>query len=415
VAKKNHNVFPQRAKYGPQLLRRSVGPTPDYVGVLADATSSSPLDLVALVRKAARPLGARQVTLYLADFDRVSLQPVRSRRGSAGPEVRCPDMVSSAAGRSFRTGEPVVEGLEGTIRVWVPVVDRSDRLGVLALRFADPDDLRLAECVSLGLFAGLLVASFARVTDMVHVFRRRQDMALAAGIQWDLLPPLIIRCKEAMACGLLQPAYEMAGDAFDYAVNDPHLDVAIFDGMGHGLHASVLTTLAVGAYRHARRAGADLDQVYLAVDEAVRAEFGDREFVTGILSRLHLSTGVLSWAKAGHPSPLLMRRGCVVGELDCATSLPFGIGTGHCEQVTTEALERGDAVLFFTDGVTEGRLADGVALGTDGLARMWENCAVLALPPEETLRTLSKGVVDYYAGKLCDDATLLLLDWRGAA
>ena len=58
-----------------------------------------------------------------------------------------------------------------------------------------------------------------------------------------------------MVTGLLEPAYEVAGDAFDYALNDDRLHVAVFDGMGHGIASTLLSTLAVGAYRHARRNG----------------------------------------------------------------------------------------------------------------------------------------------------------------
>ena len=55
--------------------------------------------------------------------------------------------------------------------------------------------------------------------------------------------------------GALEPAYAIAGDSFDYAVESDHLHVAITDGMGHGLRAALLASLAVSALRHARRRG----------------------------------------------------------------------------------------------------------------------------------------------------------------
>ena len=63
--------------------------------------------------------------------------------------------------------------------------------------------------------------------------------------------------------GLLEPAYEVGGDCFDYALNgDVMLDVAVFDAMGHGLPSSIISGLAVGAYRHARRTGVPLDRLF---------------------------------------------------------------------------------------------------------------------------------------------------------
>jgi Stage II sporulation protein E (SpoIIE) len=386
--------------------------TPGYSSALADLTSSSPSDLVVLVAEAARPLGATEVSIYLADFERLVLQPVLLPSQGQYSVVPSEDVASSPAGQAFCTGGPVVQPTDGGARVWVPLVDRSDRIGVLELMVSPFDEACLAECVSLGLFAGLLIGSFSRVSDLVHVLRRRRPMALAASMQCDLLPPAIVRCGQALACGLLQPAYEMAGDAFDYALGPSYLDAAIFDGMGHGLHSAMLTTLAVGAYRHSRRAVAPLERAYAAVDETVRAEFGDDEFVTGVLARLYLNSGHLEWAKAGHPAPLLMRRGRVRGELGCAISLPFGLA-GRCEQVAGEDLKPGDSVLFYTDGVTEARGRDDEPFGVDRLARAWQERSGPGLAPEESLRSLGKMMVDYSGGQMRDDATFLLLHWRG--
>ena len=56
----------------------------------------------------------------------------------------------------------------------------------------------------------------------------------------------------------LEPAYDVGGDCFDHAVNGPTIDVAIMDAMGHGLTSSIISSLAVGSYRHDRREGQSL-------------------------------------------------------------------------------------------------------------------------------------------------------------
>ena len=72
-------------------------------------------------------------------------------------------------------------------------------------------------CRRLADLAGLLVSGAAPYTDLMHVRRRGRGMTLAASMQWDLLPPLTLRSSRAVVTGLLEPAYEVAGDAFDYA------------------------------------------------------------------------------------------------------------------------------------------------------------------------------------------------------
>jgi serine phosphatase RsbU (regulator of sigma subunit) len=242
--------------------------------------------------------------------------------------------------------------------------------------------------------------------------RRRRPMTLAAGMQWDLLPPLTVRCAQALACGRLEPAYEIAGDAFDYAINGPHLDAGIFDGMGHGVEATMMTTLAVGAYRHARRGGDAPPAAQTAVDRALTAHYEGEAFVTGVLSRLELDTGVLWWVNAGHPAPLLLRDRRVIRELRSPPSLPLGLG-GASGQPATEPLEPGDSVLFFTDGMVEGRSHSGEEFGIDRLASIWEQQSASGQPPEEVLRRLVEAVIEYNAGKLRDDATLVQLYWYG--
>ena len=137
---------------------------------------------------------------------------------------------------------------------------------MLAVTVPDAGAQVLAQVASLGVFAGLVVASAARVSDVPYVRRRGRAMSLPAGMQWDLLPPLSARTAGALIAGVLEPAYDIAGDAFDYAVNGADLHFAIIDGLGHGLGSTLLTGLAVGAYRHARRNGAPVADMVSAYD-----------------------------------------------------------------------------------------------------------------------------------------------------
>ena len=60
-------------------------------------------------------------------------------------------------------------------------------------------------------------------------------MDLAAEMQWSLLPPLSFAAAGMTIAGLLEPAYEVGGDCFDYAFNAGLLDFAVLDSVGHGL------------------------------------------------------------------------------------------------------------------------------------------------------------------------------------
>ena len=175
----------------------------------------------------------------------------------------------------------------------------------------------------------------------------------------------------------------------------------------------MLTGLAVGAYRHARRDGAPITCMHAAIDEALAGHYDDVSFATGIIARLATGSGRLEWSCAGHPRPLLLRGRKIVAELSCDPVLPFGLGDRAPEPRVAE-LEPGDAVLLYTDGVTEARTADGELFGLDRLADLLEREAASGRTAEELLRRLVRAVLEHQGGGgLRDDATLLLVQWTG--
>jgi len=343
--------------------------------------------------------------VYLADFARQVLRPLAAEASEEQVE-------GTLAGRAFTIGEPAVSDREGYARVWVPVLEQTARVGVLAVSLPDAGDDSLRQAELLGVFAGLALAGMSRVTDAPRVRRQDRSMSLPASMQWDLLPPWGIKMPGALVAGILEPAYDIAGDAYDYAAADGVLHFAIMDGMGHGIGSTLLADLAVGAYRHARRSGIPAQAVHTAIDEAVTSGYDDLSFTTGLIGTLTAGTGRLEWTCAGHPPPLLLRGTNVVAELECDPTVPFGLGTGVPAVCGTD-LEPDDAVLLYTDGVTEAHAPGGEPFGLDRLADLLERESASAHHPEELLRRLVRAVLEHQHGQLRDDATMLLLRWTG--
>jgi phosphoserine phosphatase RsbU/P len=378
-----------------------------YPGALRALCQDAAVGLDQVLAAAGEHVPARDPVLYLADYARQVLLPL------AG-DVAAEDMAGTLAGRAFTTGQPVTSQGDGGVRVWVPVLAQTNRTGVLAVTVPDADPDILEQARLLGIFAGLVVAAADRVSDVPHVRRRHRDMSLPAVMQWDLLPPPSARTAGALIAGILEPAYDIAGDVFDYALDEAGLQFAIIDAMGHGIGSTLLAGLAVGAYRHARRRGALLPGIHLAIDQALAGHHDDLSFATGIVGTLTSSTGRLEWSCAGHPPPLLLRDRKVVAELAGEPALPFGLG-GGTPVLGTHDLEPGDAVLLYTDGVTEARTPGGELFGLDRLTDLLEREAASEQPPEELVRRLAQAVLDYQADRLRDDATLLLVKWAGTS
>jgi serine phosphatase RsbU (regulator of sigma subunit) len=359
-----------------------------------------------------RAAGLGEVLVYLQDFDREVLMPLRP---ATWPPLSHATIEGPGLGAAFR-GDTVVQRSGPTgLTMWAPIRNGGERVGVLALTvpgYGAEADAELVETILqlARLVAALLVLQDA-YSDALFLARRRKPMTLAAEMHWQFLPPMSMQGPRVALAAMLSPAYEVGGDFFDYALNGDTLHFAIFDAVGHGLRAAILATTVAGAYRHARRNGADLRESYALIDDVIQVQFDDEDFATGQLAELDLSSGVLRWANAGHPSPLLVRNGRVVRSLDSEPTLPAGLG-GSAPQVTEEQLELGDRVVFFTDGVIEERTPAGLEVGEEGLVRCLEQVEKSGLPVAETVRRLGHRLVADHAGTPTDDSTVVLLEWR---
>ena len=148
------------------------------------------------------------------------------------------------------------------------------------------------------------------------------------------------------------------------------------------------------------------------MDDVLSATYPGR-FATAQVGRLDTVTGVLSWVNAGHPAALLIRGSGAVSELTAPISRPVGFGDA-APVVSTTRLEPGDRVLFFTDGVVEERLDDGIQFGEARLRELVEQTTADRLSVAETVRLLSHALMEARGGRTSDDASLLLVEWRGA-
>lgn len=378
----------------------------------------------ALVR-AARPLGVSAARIYLADLQQRRLAPLPAGEGGDAHEL---PVESTLAGRAYQTMSvqlaPVREaGTEVGYQVWIPLVDGTERLGVLCLTVADVSEAMLTSYRTLASLTGIMVRSRASYSDTYAQAQRDHPMALQAELVWAFLAPRTFATDRVGVSASLEPAYDAGGDAFDYSLTGEHLHVSIFDAIGHDLAAGLLASVGLAACRSARRSGGSLAAIAAHADDAIAGFFGGDRFVSALLCDLDLVTGTLTWIPCGHPPPLLIR-GRAVRELARDPRPPLGLagdyprrnaerrGDAVSAPVYTEKLQPGDRLLLYTDGVTEGRAADGTPFGLDRLADFIIRYGSALLPAPETMRRLNHAILGYQRGRLRDDATVVLVEWQ---
>ncbi|GAA2613176.1 PP2C family protein-serine/threonine phosphatase [Streptomyces axinellae] len=394
--------------------------------VLGDLIAASHVVLLeqvpSVVAEHAARAGWSQVLIYLADLQEDALflltgqGPDAGRLAQEGPEELAVE--GTVAGRAFQLGQVLAASSGPTAEWWVPLVDGTERMGVLRMteeaggggegREGGEESLR-----NLAGLVALLLVSKRAASDSYSRLVRRRRMNVAAEMEWRLTPPRTMATDRVLISALMEPAYEVSGDAFDYAMAADTVHLDLFDAMGHDTAAGLTANLAVAACRNHRRQGGPLEEAPRAVEKALVEQFGGERYATGFLGELNSNTGELRWVNRGHPTPVVIRGGRTVVPLSGEATPPMGTDLGLADTVCVEQLEPEDRLLVYTDGFTEARNPDGEEFGlthfTDFLTRHHSD----SLPAPETLRRLVRHHLRYHRGQLRDDASVMLIEWHG--
>lgn len=376
--------------------------------LIIEAQTALPVELPALANRCASALGLGTALIYLVDLQQRLLVPLDEALEPLG-------VSRSSAGWAYRTVSPRVAEADDGLIIWMPLVDGAERLGVLEVRTASLDGVRMRRARMLAHLFAMLITSKRAYSDWLAARTRTATMQLPAEMMRAFLPPHTIGSGRCVSTAVLEPAYDIAGDAFDHSVAKNILHTMILDAMGHDLTAGLTTSVAMAAARNARRAGGDPADVVGSVDQAL-AQWLPDHFCTAVLCRLDAETGVLRWVNCGHPPPLLIRAERVLtGALDSTPQPPIGLAgplAPAARQVQETTLEPGDCVLLYTDGVVEARDADGAEFGLDRFTDFIIRSNAAGERPAEVLRLLIHAILDYQRNQLRDDVTILLFEWR---
>ncbi|MDR0343702.1 MAG: SpoIIE family protein phosphatase, partial [Nocardiopsaceae bacterium] len=266
------------------------------------------------------------------------------------------------------------------------------------------------DVVAFGTVAGATAASLIAT----EVRRRREQeltdvRAIADAAQRVLLrpvPPQAGPVRLAVRYMSAASGARIGGDLYEVAVTATGLRLIIGDVQGKGLTAVQLTETVLGTFRETAFEAASLAAIARRIENSLARSLTDEQFVTAILAETRWPDPELTVLNCGHPAPLLMAGGWCRPAGTAAGGLPLGLtGLGGPGRKPSQvAFGPGEAVLLYTDGISEARDRSGEFFP---LERYCETLG--ALDPDAALDRLCAEVLSHVGHPLDDDAALLLL------
>lgn len=240
--------------------------------------------------------------------------------------------------------------------------------------------------------------------------RLRSVTSLAESLQRALLPePPGTLGQLRFGVGYESAAENSRVGGDFYAVTPSPMGVRVLCGdvKGKGLGAVRLSSLVMANFSDRAVEYAVLSALVRALDSTVARYDTDGEtFATAVLAEIDPAGTTIRFVLAGHPAPLLVRRGKVQELAGVATGRPLGLGQGILPgNVGEQRLCPGDRLLFFTDGTSEARNPSGEFFPLHEVARSLGDCR-----PDEGIRRIQSTVREWQQGSAQDDAALLLVE-----
>jgi PAS domain S-box-containing protein len=259
--------------------------------------------------------------------------------------------------------------------------------------------------------------------------RLARDLEAAAHIQRSLLPPEEPGIEGLEVAWRFRPCEQLAGDNLNVMRLDAeHVALYVLDVSGHGVPAAMLAVAVHGALacpqehaslvRQSRRLAAGFRIVTPArVLAQLNRDFSGHlfpgQYFTILYGVLHLPSGQLRFASAGHWGPIHIRRSGGA-ELLHARGFPIGVFDETEYEEHTAALAAGDRLVLYSDGVPEAMAPAGGLFDYPRLIEALEATRNRPLP--EALDALLLRVEAWVGGPaLQDDVSLLAIEWRGGA
>lgn len=312
-------------------------------------------------------------------------------------------------------GEPAEEYLAGCRSLLaIPMFERGETINMVVILREEPGAFPRDEIADIVWRTNLFgrATSNLVLNDELQQANRALDreMKIVGEIQRSLLPARLPHIPGLDVAAFYQPAQRAGGDYYDFfPLPDGKWGIFIADVSGHGTPAAVFMAVThCMAHTHpgpATPPGRILEYLNNHLVEHYTGDSG--VFITAFYGVFSPPDRTFCYAVAGHNPPRLKR--CQDGTLDSldgASGLPLGVRQGVRYKEVQRQLQRGDQIVFYTDGITETHNRRDELFGLERLDQALKNCGQEA---QALLDTVLEAVDEFADGRPSDDDRTLIV------
>lgn len=241
----------------------------------------------------------------------------------------------------------------------------------------------------------------------------KNDLAIAGEIQRAILPNLFPPFPEIAdkvdIYAFMTPAKDVGGDFYDlFQINENLFAFVVADVSGKGVPASLFMAVSRTLLRATGIRGISSKECMNYVNKLLCKESLDSMFVTALYGIYDCRSGEIDYTNAGHTPPCLLRRAGNVESVEMETNFVMGVFGDFLFESGRIKLDKGDALILYTDGVTEAFNAEGQQFTLSGLEHALETHS--AIGAKEIIAAII-GQVNVFAAEepQSDDITLLVV------
>ena len=253
--------------------------------------------------------------------------------------------------------------------------------------------------------------NFLLVLELVDKLTTRDELEIAREIQLSLQPHNVPRMRMLSMATHYQPARLVGGDFYDIVMPEPDKVVAILgDVSGKGISAALYAAYAQSMFQSLSCSSVSPADLFRKLNSLISQRLRDGDFITALIAVFDLKERSMTIARAGHNWPLHYQAGNrTIAELR-PKGMSIGLFTGpefdDLLEEQTVYLQKGDCLVFYSDGVTEATNSKKLMFSISGLKEAVAECAhedseAIISGINLKLRNFTR------SGDLQDDATIL--------